>query len=218
MVRETSYQATFDGLAIVGHLEKPLRGVTNSEVHLLAYLACLLAVSRGRPVSDWNYRFVRSSWGAPYSPDIEAALEEARTGALLEGEEMSRLTGEGREFLDFLYGRSQHAWRSPYLAGATGSALAIPPGIIRDALRQEPGLRATELHLGAQPLLDKGSLTMLHEHFRALSEAIGPNLTDLMIPSVIWIRYLAEIRRQETATLLEPAAETNEPVAGGWGQ
>lgn len=194
---EEGYQATFDLLAIVSRLEGVLCGVTDGEVHLLSYLSCLLAVYRGYPASDWGYPFVRSSWGAPYSPDIQERLVEARARGLLEGQETNRVTTEGRLLHEFLEIRVQHAWRVPCHEGSTASALAIPSGVIRNALRMEPSLRSTEVHVGARQLLEGGSVGLLHEHFQALSEAIGQSVEDLMIPSVVWIRYLMSVRRAE---------------------
>ena len=191
--RAANYQATFDALALIGRLEDVLMGLTDAEVQLLAYLSCLLSVYRGRPASEWGYSFVRSSWGAPYSIELSRALETAQARGLITRGTAVRLSDEGRAFLSFLEQRVQHAWRSPFLEGAAGSALAIPAGLIRSALRDEPSFRSAAIHLGARELLDAESVEQLHAHFEALDNVVGRALHDLMIPSVIWIRYLLEV-------------------------
>jgi hypothetical protein len=199
------YQADYDVLAITSRLEEPLNGVTSGEMHLLAYLSCLLAVYRRVPASEWGYSFVRSGWGSPFSPEIERAI--ASLGArrfLVKSTDLTggvRLTANGRQFTDFLAQRREHSWRNPFLDGACGSALAIPPGVIREALKQEPSLRQASIHRGTKALLELNHLKALYEHFGVLSEAVGLDVSDLMVPSIVWLTYLTEVQNAKDTTI-----------------
>ncbi len=38
-------------------------------------------------------------------------------------------------------------------------------------------------------------MQLLHEHFEALREAVGPTNHDVVVPAVVWLNYLAEVQR-----------------------
>jgi hypothetical protein len=47
--------AAFDSLYIAAALKTNVQYPVIAEVHVLAYLAVLLSLYRGQPVSDWGY-------------------------------------------------------------------------------------------------------------------------------------------------------------------
>ncbi len=209
------YQAAHDALVIVDSLEGALDGVTQAEVHLVAYLACILSLYRGRAVSDWGYGFVRSEWGAPYSAAIAGALDAlCARGYLRVKNGTFRLTDDGREFRSFLTERNEHVWRWPYLDGARGSLLALPAGFVRAALREEPSLKQARLHSQARALLSRSDSDAIHDQFRALGEAVGVSVDDLLVPSVVWLTYLADVRRREEDAAAIPVG-AGEPEGNG---
>lgn len=192
-----SHQASHDALTVVGTLEHALNGVTPAEVHLLAYLSCLLSLYGGCAAADWGYDFVRSEWGAPFSAELGSAIDKLRArGYLASKHGALRTTGGGIAFSNFLRERDEHSWRNPYLDGACSSVLALPVGIVRAALREEPSLRHANLHTHPRLLLSRSETDELYDQFRALSQVIGPTVDDLLVPSVVWLSYLGEVRRQ----------------------
>jgi hypothetical protein len=193
-----TYQAAFDVLSITRRLEQALDGVTRAEIHLLAYVACLLAMFRRVPAAEWGYGFIRSQWGAPFSAEIEGALVMLAEGGLVRiRRETLAMTTAGEEMLGFLDGTVEHGWRIQYLEGACDSALAMSAGVIRDALRQEPGLRRASVHHEPRNLLGAGEDAALYEQFGILSSVVSVEVSDLMVPSVLWLSYLKEIQRLE---------------------
>ena len=56
--------AFFDTLVLIDRISQRIGTVVGPEVHLFAYLACLLAVYRGWPSADWGYRFACTDNGA----------------------------------------------------------------------------------------------------------------------------------------------------------
>ncbi len=199
------YQAQHDVLAITARLQSTLNGVTAAELHLLAYLSGLLALYRRIPLAEWGYGFVRSESGSPFSTDVDRAVQSLQSRRFLirgvDATEAMRLSADGMAFARFLENRHEHAWRLAFLDGACGSTLAIPPGLIRDAFRQEPTLRSVSVHRGTRRLLEQNQLYALYEHFGALSEAVGLDVVDLMVPSVVWLTYLAEVQRRMDAEI-----------------
>ena len=186
------YQAVFDVLLIADRMEEPFGGASESELHLLAYLSCLLSLYRGQPAAEWGYRFVRTTSGSPFSLEVEKALEATKHSGLMRRTSSGLLgsTERGSELCRFLGQLSTHAWRVPCITGATDSVLSLPSGLVRNALQLEPSLRSADLHKHATTLLDEGSVALLHSHFAALSTVVGPEVGDLMVPAVVWLRYL----------------------------
>jgi len=193
-----TYQAAYDVLSITRRLEQAFDGVTRAEIHLLSYVACLLAMYRRLPASEWGYSFIRSQWGAPFSAEIEDALAMLMEGGLVRfrGEALV-MTTSGREMLGFLDSMVEHGWRIQYLDGACASALAMSAGVLRDALRQEPGLRRASVHHEPRTLLGPGEDAALYEQFGILSSVVSLEVSDLMVPSVLWLSYLSEMQRSE---------------------
>lgn len=213
----SNYQAVFDALSIVRRLERTLDGVTSSEVHLVSYVACLLSIYRRFAASEWGYGFIRSQWGAPFSADLENALTTlAASGLLASRNEVLATTESGRELSDFLSNTTEHSWRAEFLEGACASVLAMPVGSIREALHHEPSLRRANVHKQPRVLLAGDEDTTLYEQFGALHDVVGAKVTDLMVPSVVWLTYLAETRRVEMERAA--ASELNPDQESGLGE
>ena len=192
-----SPEPAFDVLAITLNLEDVLDGVTPAETHLFAYLSCLLALYRRSPVAEWGYTFTRTEWGTPFATAVADSVDALRACGFLEPGERLRLAEGGRAFVRALMSFGQYASRSECVEAACASALAMPPGEMRDALHAEPGLARASAARGPQPLLDGAAQDALYEHFRMLGEAIGVDVEDLMVPSTVWLAYLAEVRSRE---------------------
>lgn len=192
-------EATFDVLFIVSRLKAPLNGVTAPEIHLFAYLACILSLYGERPVDDWAYTFAGTASGSPFSPAISDAIETLeRSGFIQQSDDVFTLTTLGTNEYELLRTLSQNAWREAYLTGACDSVLALPVGVLRDALSREPALeRAAQLERTRQ-LLEDADLKSLYDQFDVLSEAIGVKITELMVPAVAWLSYLSQVPRQNS--------------------
>jgi hypothetical protein len=196
-VEKVNYQATFDVLWIAVRLESPLDGLTRPEIHLFCYIACLLSIYRRRPSSEWSYGFIRSQWGAPFSSSVNSAIDGLIAGGLLVlSGELIVSTPEGRGLAAVLSGVSEHSWRTEFLEGACASALAMPAGAMRSALRQEPSMRGASVHHEPRPLLTDSDDVALYEQFDAVNTAIGSDVKDLMVPSIVWLSYLGEVQRK----------------------
>jgi hypothetical protein len=190
--------------------------VTIAELHILCYVACLLALYRRRPTADWGYRFIRSPWGAPFSAELDVAVRSLCAGGLLTARnDIVTTTAEGREFVELLDAGEEHGWRTPFLEGACGSVLAIPIGSVRAALRQEPSLKRSAVHHEPRMLLGEAEDAALYEQFDAVGQVIGTEVADLMVPSVVWLTYLAEL---QTRAQLTPTSEASIENARGGGQ
>lgn len=95
----------------------------------------------------------------------------------------------GREFAE-LGKFAQFERRLPFLRGVTDSLLVLPIGIIRHATLSNPEVSHAEKLGATRWLLDGPALAEMHEHLGALSEMVGVAASDLMIPTVVWLRYL----------------------------
>jgi hypothetical protein len=193
---KTNTLAYYDAIAISARLQRTFDRTAISEVHLFAYLACLLSLYRGYAASDWGYEFVATENGSPFS----AELEEAATSLIVEGlaEESERylvVTSEGQRICADLSEFERNRWREEFLSASCASVLALPLGAIRSAMVTDQDMRlATELR-DTRRLLTETAVEDLHEAFGALSEEIGIHVRDLMVPAVVWLNYLGQVEQ-----------------------
>lgn len=196
-----STEAVYDTLSLVAHLTEPLEGVRQPEVHLFAYLACVLSLYDGKPVADWGYLFAGTANGSPISHALNTAIEQLEASGMISvTEEVLVLSENGKQEYEIQQSLSQNAWREAYITGACDSILALPVGVLRDALSREPALdRAAQLAT-TRALLEDSDLQNLYDQFGALSEAIGVEVKELMIPAVTWLSYLSRLPRREAVS------------------
>ncbi len=184
----------FDALFVVDRVTKVLGNATLLEVHLFTYLACLLALYRGQPVAEWGYSFVGTKMGAPYSREIDRAVASSvRKGFFIDLNNGFVITERGTAEIQLLADLNQNNLRQVYLEASCSMLLAFPVGMIREALFNEPGLKGTVSLSATRALLTGAPLELLYDHFSKLSQAVGVNIEDLMIPAAVWIEYLSRI-------------------------
>ena len=191
--------AYFDTLSICDRLCATLGSVAPSEIHLFAYLSCLLALYRGRAVGIWGYSFAVTEEGYPYSPEIQEAIDTL----LLNG----HLTADSKGFLSITKNGMTELRplrlfdvfnsRDEYIYGACGSTLTLPTGTIHDAISNAPNIRSTLKVRQTRLLLNQSGQNLLHDQFALLSEAVGINVEDLFIPAVVWLTYLLETSKTD---------------------
>jgi hypothetical protein len=189
--------ACFDCLSIGRRTQLALNNFAQTELHLFAYLACLLSVYKQRPVTEWGYSFYGTRSGIPFSPEIDSAISELTIAGLFDANgEYLKVTGYGQEEYELLRGLSQNSIRESFIEGACSSILALPIGTIRDALSKEPEIGYAIRVQATRRLLEDGpGLELLYSHFASLSNAIGVEVDDLMLPAVLWLTYLSQVAK-----------------------
>jgi hypothetical protein len=191
-----------DGLSICVHLEPLLGSIAPSEIHLFAYLSCLLALYRKQPVANWGYEFGAIEGGYPSSAALDASIISLIEKGYLQrdADYFLSVTPSGKEEAAWLQSMTSGIHREVYIAGACDSILSLPIGIIRDALNQSTDIRAAKHTQYARHLPSDGGTQILHDDFDALSQAVGVDVQDLMIPAVIWLQFLSSVDSPNEAT------------------
>ena len=188
--------AFFDTIVLTDRINQRIGTAVGPEVHLFAYLACLLAVYRGWPATDWGYRFACTENGAPYSHELQNAIEELLAlGHLSSSEEIITLSEGGQDLRGFLSSLETQQRRLPYLDGACSSLLGMPVGIVRYAISSEPTIRRATTLSRNQLLLDNVGQELLYEEFARISAAVGSESPDLIVPAVTWLTTLVTSAR-----------------------
>ena len=77
--RPVQSAALTDVVFLVGLTPSSLAPISIAELHLYAYLANLVALNRGVPLSDWGYSFSVTAEGFPFAYDLEEARENLVT-------------------------------------------------------------------------------------------------------------------------------------------
>lgn len=185
--------AFFDVLAICVQLSRVIGRITESEIHLLGYLSCLLSLYKKRPVAEWGYYFSGTKFGEPFSFDISKAIENlCNGGQLIRLDNMIEVTEQGIDYYEKLKKFSQNSERSAFLEGACSSLLVLSITQVREALRYEPESNHVRKISVSRLLLDNPLNGELYDHLEALSHSIGVEIKDLMSPAVVWLTYLLE--------------------------
>jgi hypothetical protein len=201
--------SAFDTLYVVYELGAKIHPPSAAEVHLVAYLACLLSLYKGHPADDWAYRFAGTRDGSPFSEEIDFAIRMfSATGHIGPNEHGLVPTERGRLELAQLTRLSGNRQRVEYLEPASASCLTMPMGMIRHALGQEPTLRPATRLATTRRLLDGPNLSRLYEQFDLLSRTIGVESTDLLIPATVWLGYLWRIAEAADEQRLPPERES----------
>jgi hypothetical protein len=189
----TNPDAAFDVLYMATRLQYQLGNVADAELHLFGYLSCLLSLYRGNPIADWGYGFAGTKNGSPFSADLQDATRNLELNACLSREDDHlQITHRGASELEILTALDQNARRTQYLEGASSSLLALPVGMIREAILFEPTLRPAGRLDTTRLLLTGVALDLLYDQFDLLNQAVGLANADLLVPSTVWLTYLAQ--------------------------
>ena len=197
---DVSPDAYFDVIALLGDAPRSVLPMTVFELHLYAYLACVLGLFRGFPAASWGYLFAVTSEGVPFSAELETArrLLTAR-GLVSESEEgfiaphADTLPAE----LDELSSLSGPSRRRECLKIATRCALALPIGAVRQAVGSSPGLAAAAALGQNRVLLQQNDVSVLHDEYETVCAALEEETRSLLSPAVLWLS--ARVLRGEDA-------------------
>lgn len=185
--------AYFDCLSICDRLESAVGDADISEIHLFAYLSCLLSIYKQHPASSWEYSFSVTQYGYPYSPELD---EEFRTlitrGCLDLKKRVVNITSTGRDEYQVLKRFSVNSERETFVEAACSTALVMPLGMVRKAIAATPDIRrAAELDRSVQ-LLDQIAENDIYGEFKALRAMPELDTTEMMLPAVVWLTYLCK--------------------------
>lgn len=186
-----SPEATIDSLFIAHHLQEEMGGFSAAELHLFGYLACLLWLYSGRVVTDWGYSFVGTELGAPFSVDINSAVNLlVERGYFAQVSEHLRMSGPAEHSLQEFSGLALAQGRLECLQAACASTAALSAGMVGSALAQEPDLKRAQLTPMSRPLLEDLARSQLYSQFDALRKALDQKGDDLRMPAVVWLAAL----------------------------
>lgn len=194
-----SSESVYDCLFILDAIGYSAGGATRGEIQVLSYLGCLISVYEEQTVEQWGYSFMATRTGAPYAEEIATSLDQLVKGGFATVDDpLVQISDRGRNELRFAATLPLNKRRQRFLDAATAAALAMPLPLVADALSFEPGLRRALHFVRTRALLDETGIGLLEAQFNALSETLGNEPTaaeDLMVPTVVWLTYLASKRQ-----------------------
>lgn len=189
-------EASFDTLYIGTKIEDKIQDFALYEIHFFSYLACLLSLYDGQPLSFWEYGFIKSSFGSPYSSELHSAwdLLVAKESIIISSEGFAKMTEKGRDEIKFYLTLNTFQEREKYLAASCKSLSFVPMGCLQEAISNEPVLRSARLSAAKRMLLDEESVgyKVLYDQLHALKKVLEDKYKNLLIPAVVWIEYLRQ--------------------------
>lgn len=192
--------AYYDCLSIGKKLANHLNNFTSAELHLFSYLSCLLSLYKKKSVSDWGYIFAGTEEGSPFSADIHSSIVLlVRVGCFKQEGNYYTITEKGVAQLNSLSILHLNQQRLEFHEAACSSLLSLPIGVIREALFNEPEIRRAMQLSSSRILLEGPGIEVIYGQFGELSEAIGVEINDLLMPSILWLTYLAQLSLEQQA-------------------
>ena len=186
-------RTSFDLLAIAKYLSAIVGKISPGEVHLFAYLSYVLYLYQGNPSNDWGYSFVATNLGAPYSADLNRAIETAiRAGLVDEKNRLLTISNIGNKEFEMLSSLSEFHRRLSYIEATCSSVLAAPIGLVRSAVYQIPTMKSSRQLHSNRHLADETSLVHLQHQISDVRAALRYEPEDLLTPAVTWIMYFSQ--------------------------
>lgn len=188
--------AVYDCLYIGNRLQKKMQDFSMYEIQFFAYFSCLLSLYEGNSVDKWNYSFVRTELGSPYSSDIHNAITILSSARHIENThdhiDYYKITSNGASYLGFIEKSiSSIYFRRRYLDTACDIASLLTVGSIKEAINSEPVLSSARNAIRKNLLLDSNPATkVLYSQFKCLKIALEDQYNDLIIPASVWIESL----------------------------
>lgn len=193
--------ALFDCLFLTEHLNREGERIKPAGLHVFAYLSCLLWLYRYQSTADWGYNFVGTDLGAPFSADLESAINVLLSAGNLVRDQAGELSlsANAKKYLEEVGALELNQARKACLLGACSSAAAFSPGMVYGALANEPDLERARRIPVARQLLEDFAVKQLYSQFRILHDNLGQHSDDLRVPAVVWLTALQSSEEQGTA-------------------
>lgn len=190
--------AYYDCLSIGIRLSHRLNNFSSAELHLFSYLSCLLSLYKKKPISEWGYLFAGTEDGSPFSTDIYENLNiQVQHGCFKQEGSYYTVTEIGEQQYKFLRDLNINQQRNECHEAACSSLLSFPIGVIREALYNQPEIRNGIKLSSSRILLEGPGIELIYEQFGELSTAIGVEIHDLLMPSILWLTYLAQVSLEQ---------------------
>lgn len=186
-------EAFFDSLSLADKLDNFLDGFKLEEIHLFSYFSSFLYCHAGNSIASWPHRYIAVN-GYPFSDTINEAILRHIQNGLFENEgEYYTITGRGTKEFEKFKSLDTFSIREEILNAACTTSILIPYSQTVRALLNEPDLKKAQ-ELQNNSWLDQENF---YPQFKEISEAVGIQSEDLIIPAVTWINYLNEKNKLE---------------------
>lgn len=182
--------AFFDVIAISTKLNTFIGGCSSPEIHLFAYLACLLTLFDREPISNWGYGFIVTENGNPFGLEIEKGVNlNVSRGNLEEVDGLYTLTKRGKGEYSLLSSLGNFVRREKYLEGSCSSLAPLPLGYVRQGIKSDEAIRSAIKLEQTNLLFTEASLSIMYTEFAEILDVIGSKTSNLIIPSSIWLSH-----------------------------
>jgi hypothetical protein len=186
-------EAFFDSLSLAHKLDSFLDGFKLEEIHLFSYFSSFLYCFAGNAIATWQHRYTAEN-GYPFSTTINEAIKRHIQNNLFEDKgDYFTITGRGSDEFNKFKVLPTFIKREEILNAACTTSILIPYSETKRALLNEPEFKL-ELQLQNNAWLNQSNF---YTQFKEISDAVGINTKDLIIPAITWINYLNEKSKLE---------------------
>lgn len=194
MSKQVTPEGFYDSLSLAHKLDNFLDGFKIEEIHLFSYFSSFLYCYSGNSIATWEHRYIAAN-GYPFSDTIDEAIKRHIQNGLFENKgDYFVITSRGTDELNKFKILPSFVKREEILNAACTTSILIPYSQTLRALLNEPDFKKAEV-LENNSWLDQ---TTFYNQFKKISEAVGINTKDLIIPAITWINYLDEKSKLES--------------------
>lgn len=187
MSNQITPEAFFDSLSLAHKLDNFLDGFKREEIHLFSYFSSILFLYAKHPITDWKHRYLVVD-GYPFSDELSEAIDRhITTGLFEEAGEFYKISGRGTDEYNKFKNFPTLFPREKYIEAACTTSILVPYSQALRALLNEPEIKKVS-DLKNNDWLEQMSV---YKKFQEISEAVGIEATDLILPAVTWINYLS---------------------------
>jgi len=193
MSNQVTPEAFFDSLSLAHKLDSFLDGFKLEEIHLFSYFSAFLYSYSGHSISTWQHKYIVAN-GYPFSESLNNAILLHIKNGLFEDEgSYFKISTRGTIEFDNFKDLVTFSERETLISAACTTSILLPYSETIRALLNEPDLQK-QAELDNNEWLHPDGF---YPQFKEVSEAIGINSHDMIIPAVTWINYLAEKTKLE---------------------
>jgi hypothetical protein len=201
--------AAFDILFFLDQgFEAGFGALSEAEIVGLAFFACVISLSEGRPISDWGYEFVRTRERGIVSSLLSEALKSLVDASYIESDASGYafiLTKSGSRAREKMMTQAIFRERLRFLDAAALVLSLSSPGLLKNAIDQEPSVRSSVNADRPDILLGGPARNVLHSQLRAIVDILksSDGTSDKIAADIIGSTYYDYLSRASREAFMQ---------------
>jgi len=186
-------ESLFDSLSIGVKLYNYFDGFNRKEIQLFSYFSSVLFPYTKEPLNEWKYKYTVDDSGYPFSSDINSAIDSHLiNGNFEEKGSFIIVTARGMRTFDDIKDLKTFKNRERVINASCTTSILIPFKETEEALLNDPEYNKQIVGDNRDWINQDFAITRI----KAVSDALGVPIDNLIASSASWIKYLSLIIKE----------------------